>query len=99
MRLGAADGHLRAALHLRHHSATGLAHKSHDLGQVDDVGAVLRDIGIMAPGRALVLRRLRLPAGWVRPVLLSLANALRRGQHANAQVQQQPAPGRKPPRD
>ncbi len=44
------------------------------------VGAVLRDIGIVAPGRALVLRRLWLPAGWARPMLLSLANAFRRRQ-------------------
>ncbi len=44
------------------------------------VGAALRDIGIMAPGRALALRRLWLPAGWARPALLSLANAFRRRQ-------------------
>jgi len=44
------------------------------------VGAALRDIGIVAPGRAMTLRRDWAPAGWARPLLLSVGNAFRRRQ-------------------
>lgn len=50
------------------------------------VGQALRDVGIVAPGRALWLRRAWVPAGWARPMLLSLGNALRRRQRTGLTV-------------
>ena len=44
------------------------------------VGEALRDIGIVAPGGSLALRRAWAPAGWARPLLLSVGNAFRRRQ-------------------
>jgi putative ABC transport system permease protein len=49
-------------------------------------GAALRDIGIVGAGKPLALRRPWVPAGWARPLILSLGNAFRRRQRTSLTV-------------